>query len=104
MAGLAILKHTYDLSDEVLCERWLETPIGVLTLCAPLVFAYLTWFVVVCRCRDCGRRRASALRLSTRCSCGRDHLSMPKLWTRQPFEVQLSGPNQMDIKAQAKPA
>ncbi len=26
MAGLAILKHTYDLSDEVLCERWLENP------------------------------------------------------------------------------
>lgn len=24
MAGLAILKYTYDLSDEVLCERWLE--------------------------------------------------------------------------------
>ena len=24
MAGLAILKHTYDLSDEVLCEHWLE--------------------------------------------------------------------------------
>lgn len=24
MAGLAILKHTYDLSDEVLCERWME--------------------------------------------------------------------------------
>jgi transposase-like protein DUF772 len=23
-AGLA--KHTYDLSDEVLCERWTETP------------------------------------------------------------------------------
>jgi IS5 family transposase len=22
MAGLSILKHTYDLSDEVLCERW----------------------------------------------------------------------------------
>ena len=26
MAGLAILKHTHDLSDEVLCERWLENP------------------------------------------------------------------------------
>src|SRR5262249_24770376 len=26
MAGLSILKHTYDLSDEVLCERWLENP------------------------------------------------------------------------------
>src|SRR3979411_3289863 len=25
-AGLAILKHTYDLSDEVLCERWVENP------------------------------------------------------------------------------
>jgi Transposase domain (DUF772) len=24
MAGLATLKHTYDLSDEVLCERWVE--------------------------------------------------------------------------------
>jgi hypothetical protein len=26
MAGLAILKHTNDLSDEVLCERWVENP------------------------------------------------------------------------------
>jgi IS5 family transposase len=26
MAGLAILKHTYDLSDEVLCERRVENP------------------------------------------------------------------------------
>ena len=26
MAGLSILKHTYDLSDEVLCERWVENP------------------------------------------------------------------------------
>ena len=26
MAGLAILKHSYDLSDEALCERWVENP------------------------------------------------------------------------------
>ena len=26
MSGLAILKHMYDLSDEVLCERWVENP------------------------------------------------------------------------------
>ena len=26
MAGLAILKHSYNLSDEVLCERWVENP------------------------------------------------------------------------------
>src|SRR3954449_1088361 len=26
MAGLAILKHMRDLSDEVLCERWVENP------------------------------------------------------------------------------
>jgi transposase, IS5 family len=26
MAGLAILKHMHDLSDEVLCERWAENP------------------------------------------------------------------------------
>ena len=24
MAGLAILKHTFNLSDEALCERWIE--------------------------------------------------------------------------------
>src|SRR5262249_10272996 len=26
MAGLAILKNTYDLSDEALCDRWGENP------------------------------------------------------------------------------
>lgn len=26
MAGLAILKYTFDLSDEVLCDRWVENP------------------------------------------------------------------------------
>jgi IS5 family transposase len=26
MAGLAILKHMHDLSDEALCERWVENP------------------------------------------------------------------------------
>ena len=26
MAGLAILKHMHDLSDEELCERWVENP------------------------------------------------------------------------------
>ena len=26
MAGLAILKHTFNLSDEVLCARWVENP------------------------------------------------------------------------------
>ena len=26
MAGLALLKHTYDLSDEALCDRWIESP------------------------------------------------------------------------------
>jgi transposase, IS5 family len=26
VAGLAILKHMHDLSDEVPCERWIENP------------------------------------------------------------------------------
>jgi Transposase domain (DUF772) len=26
MVGLAILKQMHDLSDEVLCERWIENP------------------------------------------------------------------------------
>ena len=28
MAGLAILKHTFSLSDEELCARWVENPFG----------------------------------------------------------------------------
>jgi hypothetical protein len=43
MAGLAILKHTHDLSVEVLCERWLENPLyqaeQVLLAAAPLIMA-----------------------------------------------------------------
>jgi transposase, IS5 family len=27
MAGLAILKHMHDLSDEVLCDRWIREPL-----------------------------------------------------------------------------
>ena len=26
MAGLALLKHMYDVSDEALCDRWIEIP------------------------------------------------------------------------------
>src|SRR3979490_906283 len=26
MAGLGVLKHTYNLSDEVVCEQWIENP------------------------------------------------------------------------------
>jgi transposase, IS5 family len=26
LAGLAILKHTFNVSDEALCERWMENP------------------------------------------------------------------------------
>src|SRR5262249_55524850 len=26
MAGLALLKHMYDLSDQALCDRWIENP------------------------------------------------------------------------------
>ena len=29
MAGIAILKHTYNLSDEAVCERWRGDPAHV---------------------------------------------------------------------------
>ena len=43
MAGLFILKHVHNLSDEVLCARWLENPYyqffcGELTFCHQLPF------------------------------------------------------------------
>lgn len=43
MAGLAILKHTFDLSDEELCARWIENPYfqylcGELFFCHELTF------------------------------------------------------------------
>jgi IS5 family transposase len=47
MAGLAILKHTFNLSDEVLCERWVENP----------YFQYLTARrSSAMRCRSTARR------------------------------------------------
>jgi len=39
MAGLAILKHMRNLSDEVLCERWLENPYYQL-LCGEKFFCH----------------------------------------------------------------
>ena len=39
MAGLAILKHMHSLSDEVLCERWLENPYYQL-LCGEAFFRH----------------------------------------------------------------
>ena len=43
VAGLFILKHMHDLSDEVLCARWLENPYyqffcGELSFCHQLPF------------------------------------------------------------------
>lgn len=74
----------------------LSTPsfmIDVLILCGPVAIIYATWFAVACRCQNCGRRRLSAIRMTSDCSCGRDHLMLPKRWTQQPFENQVPGPN-----------
>jgi IS5 family transposase len=43
VAGLFILKHMHNVSDEVLCARWLENPYyqffcGVLCFCHKLSF------------------------------------------------------------------
>lgn len=65
----------------------------VLILCLLVVFVYATWFALACRCRECGRRRLSALRATTLCGCGHDQLALPKRWTRQPFEIQIPSPN-----------
>jgi len=33
MAGLPILKHTYNLSDEAPCDRWVEKSVVPVLLC-----------------------------------------------------------------------
>lgn len=51
MVGLAILKHTFNLSDEVLCGRWVETPTSSIcaarsssaTQCPSTSSPYLAW-------------------------------------------------------------
>src|SRR5215217_686998 len=46
MAGLAILKPMHDLSDEVLCERWLENPYDQL-FCGEEFFQHkLPWLLL----------------------------------------------------------
>jgi IS5 family transposase len=42
MAGLAILEHMHDLSDEVLCERWVENPYYQL-FCGEEFFRHTRW-------------------------------------------------------------
>lgn len=42
MAGLAILKHTFDLSDEALCARWVENPFGGKSRVHPRFLSRLT--------------------------------------------------------------
>jgi hypothetical protein len=71
----------------------LSTPtfiLYVLTFCLLVFLLHATSFAIGCRCINCGRRRFSAMRLTTHCRCGQDHLILPKLWTKQPFEVQLN--------------
>jgi hypothetical protein len=75
----------------------LSTPafmLYVLTFCLLVFLLHATSFAIACRCINCGRRRFSAMQLSTRCSCGQDHLILPKLWTRKSFEAQaIPGPS-----------
>jgi hypothetical protein len=58
----------------------------VLLLCAIVALAYAISFSVGYGCSGCGRRRLSALRFGTRCSCGEEHLPMLRRWTTQSFE------------------
>src|SRR6266704_6584069 len=43
MAGLAILKHTYDLSDEALCDSLGGSPACELARCAPRSACWVYW-------------------------------------------------------------
>jgi transposase, IS5 family len=43
MVGLAILKHTYDLSNEVLGERWVENPYHQFSSAAARSSSSIAW-------------------------------------------------------------
>jgi Transposase domain (DUF772) len=51
MAGLATLKHTYNLSDEVVCELWVENPYYQYFCGEEFFRHFLPW-----RCRRLRRR------------------------------------------------
>ncbi len=44
MAGLAILKHMHELSDEALCDRWVENPCYHL-FCGEVFFQHCLTYV-----------------------------------------------------------
>ena len=48
MAGLAILKHLHDLSDEALCARWLENPYFQLFCGEEFFRLLLKWLALLC--------------------------------------------------------
>jgi IS5 family transposase len=60
MTGLAILKHMHNLSDEVLCERWLENPYYQL-LCGEEFFQHKLPFDRSSLTRLCQRMGAEKL-------------------------------------------
>ena len=85
MAGLAILKHTDDLSDEVLCERWLDNPYYQL-FCGEEFFCHKLPFErsSLTRWRQrMGEEKANALMqeslsVATRNGAARDHRTSPR--------------------------
>lgn len=62
---------------------------AVLLFCLIVAVVYAIWFVATSSCSECGRRRLSALRCATQCSCGKEQLPMLRRWTTQPFGKQL---------------
>jgi hypothetical protein len=63
--------------------------LAVLLFCVIVALVYAIWFSAANECSGCGHRRFSALRLATRCGCGKEQLPMLRRWTTQPFENQL---------------
>src|SRR6202047_5020180 len=49
MAGLIILKYTHNLSDEALCERWVENPI--INTSAGRSSSSTNWCSIAAHCR-----------------------------------------------------
>lgn len=64
--------------------------LSVSLFCLTIALVYVAWFLATNSCAGCGRRRLSALRIVTQCSCGREQLPLLRRWTTQPFEKQLT--------------
>lgn len=70
-----------------------EFIVTVLLLVSVIVIITIAYFALTNRCSACGRRRSTAVLLSTLCRCGHEELPLLRRWTERPYSEHITAPS-----------